>query len=185
MFFLVSLFFATTTCIDFWVWRQLDNDVKNAILWAAMTNEFYRCDWYNVFHLSHECSIHTTYVVFLMFVTDWWFSHSYAGNLDSIGLGVVGEAIRTFDLPKYLGHKYFIFLFTSRIEVSKVCFCSNLSVLTSCYITWFKILQSKRNFTGVCSVWFSDCISASMLYADLSDFTLLLLSSQLDLFNPI
>ena len=183
MFFLVSLFFATTTCIDFWVWRQLDNDVKNAVLWAAMTNEFYRCDWYNVFHLSHECSI-LPMLVFLMFVTDSWFSHSYAGNYD-MGLGVVGEAIRTFDLPKYLGHVYTEFFILLLGLKSQVCFCSNLSVLTSCYITRFKILQSKRNFTGVCSVWFSDCISASMLYADLSDFTLLLLSSQLDLFNPI
>ena len=118
MFFLVSLFFATTTCIDFWVWRQLDNDVKNAVLWAAMTNEFYRCDWYNVFHLSHECSI-LPMLVFLMFVTDSWFSHSYAVNLD-MGLGVVGEAIRTFDLPKYLGHVYRSFHFTSRIKVSSL-----------------------------------------------------------------
>ena len=100
-------------------------------------------------------------------------------------LGVVGEAIRTFDLPKYLGHVYTEFFILLLGLKSQVCFCSNLSVLTSCYITRFKILQSKRNFTGVCSVWFSDCISASMLYADLSDFTLLLLSSQLDLFNPI
>ena len=102
-----------------------------------------------------------------------------------MGLGVVGEAIRTFDLPKYFGHIYRISHFTSRIEVSSLFLLKFICLDIMLYITRFKILQSKRNFTGVCSVWFSDCISASMLYADLSDFTLLLLSSQLDLFNPI
>ena len=35
-------------------------------------------------------------------------------------LGVIGGAIRTFDLPKYLGHIYRISHFTSRIEVSSL-----------------------------------------------------------------
>ena len=65
-----------------------------------MTNEFYRCDWYNVFHLSHECS--TTMLVFLMF------SHSYAGNLDSTGLGVVGEALTYLNI---LGTNTTLFFF--------------------------------------------------------------------------
>ena len=180
--FLVSLFFATTTCrllsmktVGQWCKKCCSlscNDKWILQVWLVPCFPPGPCTYVCICSLD-VCDQHSR------------FSHSYAGNLDSIGLGVVGEAIRTFDLPKYLGHKYFIFLFTSRIEVSKVCFCSNLSFLTSCYKTWFKILQSKRNFKGVCSVWFSDCISASMLYADLSDFTLLLLSSQLDLFNPI
>ena len=31
--------------VDFWVWRQLDNDVKNAALSQQWQMNFYRCDW--------------------------------------------------------------------------------------------------------------------------------------------